>query len=83
MIDWNNISDDEMRANVVQDLIGRLDTYERQAERCEIARTNSTKSYLDNQACARYSRRQAAHYQQAIDALSKLPMPAVDSTETP
>jgi hypothetical protein len=77
MIDWN-LSDEQMRDIVAQTLAGRRDEMAWQAEREERAlkdRTIPARDRKESEACARYSRRQAAHYQQAIDLLTAAPMP--------
>lgn len=79
MIDWNNISDEEMRANAVRCLSDKRIEYLRQEKRETDAINNAftlPRRRLEAQACARYSRRQAAHYQQAIELLTAAPMPA-------
>lgn len=78
MIDWY-ISDEQMRDIVLDALASAKNEMVRQADRNEARAKDHGKGYRDrheSEACARYSRRQAAHYQQAIDALIKAPMPA-------
>ena len=81
MSDWNKITNDEMRADVVRALTEKRVMYERQAAR-EAADAASPRTlsrmHSEHEACARYSRRQAAHYQQAIDLLTAAPMPPKD-----
>jgi hypothetical protein len=80
MIDWDNISEEQMREIVVEVLANKRDEMLFQAEREEKSLGNrlarlSRGARRESEACARYSRRQAAHYQQAIDLLSAAPMP--------
>jgi hypothetical protein len=78
MIDWN-LSDEQMRDIVLDALTSAKNEMVRQADRNDARAKEHGKGYRDrheSEACARYSRRQAAHYQQAIDALSQWPMPA-------
>lgn len=81
MIEWDKIGDEEIRADVIQALTEKRVMYERQAAR-EAADAASPRTlsrmHSEHEACARYSRRQAAHYQQAIDLLTAAPMPPKD-----
>lgn len=78
MIDWDNITDEEMRDNVAQDMTRKRDEYLKQAERSQKNAADQNRIYRhrrEDEACARYSRRQAAHFQQAIDLLTASQMP--------
>ncbi|MGK3981240.1 hypothetical protein WMF38_57115 [Sorangium sp. So ce118] len=80
MIDWD-LSDEQMREAVVTGLTRQRDEMTFQADREERAlreRTVRARDRAEAEACARYSRRQAAHYQQAIDLLTKAEMPEVE-----
>jgi hypothetical protein len=78
MISWN-ASDEQMRAAVLADIRSMIGQMTRQAERNEASAADRNRRRADREedrACAMYSRRQAAHYQQAIDLLTAAPMPA-------
>lgn len=78
MINWD-LSDEQLRSVVVGHLQKHADEMTFQAEREERAlaeRTVPTHDRRESEACARYSRKQAAHYQQAIYLLTAAPMPA-------
>lgn len=85
-MDLWNATDEQMRAAVVRELTGRRDEMEYQAERGERDAEDISRPIRDrceSEACARYSRLQAAHYQQAIDLLAAAPMPQTEeSTST-
>jgi hypothetical protein len=80
MIDWDKITDEELREAVLGDLRDRVSVFVRQAERKErdARRPDRAGDRRESEACARYSRRQAAHFQQAIDLLAAAPMPPKD-----
>jgi hypothetical protein len=77
MIDWDSIGDEGMRRVVLLRLEDGAKQYADQADRCDdrVAKGTSVRDRRDAEACARYSRRQAAHYQWAIDLLTAAPMP--------
>lgn len=75
---WDDISEEQMRSTVVEALTDKRDEMLRQSERSDQSAKDAAWTYFrrrEREACARYSRRQAAHYQQAIDLLSAAPMP--------
>jgi hypothetical protein len=82
MIEWNKITDEEMRDGIISQLANKRDEMLRQAERCERDATTVKfyKKRMEDKSCARCSRRQAAHFQQAIDLLTEAPMPAKEET---
>jgi hypothetical protein len=79
MIEWDKITDEEMRKVVVDRLMSGRDEMARQAERSERRASEPGAFYKarkEDEACAAYSRRQAGHYQQALDLLTAALMPA-------
>lgn len=83
MIDWNNISDEEMRAEVLLFIRKKRDEYNYQADLdAEFAANEENAANRRERAasCAGCFRRQAAHYQQAIDLLTAAPMPERSET---
>lgn len=79
MIDWSNITDEEMRAEVVSDIESTRAEWITRAQHDETDLRNHHLTYDEAHqerltTRARMARRQAAHYQQAIDLLTAAPM---------
>lgn len=75
------LTDEQMRDVVLKEMSNAFSLYDRQAAREEKAVADAklpARERREAEACARYSRRQAAHYQQAIDLLTAAPMPPKD-----
>ena len=79
MIDWDKITDEETRQDILRLLAERRDDAIRKAGRSEREAADLVRFLVKDRetfaTSARYSRRQAAHYQQAIDLLTAAPMP--------
>jgi hypothetical protein len=80
-MNFDDITEDDMRAHVVERLKLDTDNWLRQATSDEELLSDTRRRVAwrrQDEAHARYSRRQAAHFQQAIDLLTAAPMPKRD-----